>query len=47
MKRREFIGIVGGAIAWPIEGLSQQAPRIHRVAYLALAGTDDSARRMG
>jgi putative ABC transport system substrate-binding protein len=42
MKRREFIAIVGGAIAWPIEGLSQQASRTHRVAYLALAGTDDS-----
>jgi len=26
---------VGGAIAWPIEGLSQQASRTHRVAYLA------------
>jgi putative ABC transport system substrate-binding protein len=42
MKRREFIAIAGGAIAWPIGAWSQQAPRMHRVAYLALAGTDDS-----
>ena len=42
MKRREFMAIVGGAIAWPVEGLSQQASRVRRVAYLALAGTEDS-----
>ena len=43
MKRREFIGLVGGAAAaWPVEVLSQQASRTFRVGYLALAGTDDA-----
>jgi putative ABC transport system substrate-binding protein len=42
MKRREFIAMAGGAIAWPIEAWSQAASRTHRVGYLALAGTDDS-----
>ena len=36
MNRREFIAIAGGAIAWPLEGLSQQASRTYRVAYLGL-----------
>lgn len=42
MRRREFIAIVGGAIAWPVEVSSQQASRTFRVGYLALAGTDDA-----
>jgi putative ABC transport system substrate-binding protein len=42
MRRREFIAIVGGTIAWPVEVLSQQASRTFRVGYLALAGTDDA-----
>ena len=42
MKRREFLAIAGGVIAWPLEGLSQQASKSYRVAYLALAGNDDS-----
>jgi ABC-type uncharacterized transport system substrate-binding protein len=42
MKRREFMAIAGGAIAWPIEGWSQQASRTRRVAFLALTGADDS-----
>ena len=42
MKRREFIAIVGGTLACPVEAWSQQASRNYRVAYLALAGTDDA-----
>ncbi|MBV8426578.1 MAG: ABC transporter substrate-binding protein [Hyphomicrobiales bacterium] len=43
MNRREFIAAIGGAIAWPLEGRSQGAPRTYRIAYLALAGTNESA----
>ncbi len=42
MRRREFMAIVGGAIGWPVGALAQQASRTYRVAYLALAGTDDA-----
>ena len=42
MRRREFIAITAGAITWPVEVLSQPASRTWRVAYLALAGTDDA-----
>jgi putative ABC transport system substrate-binding protein len=42
MRRREFIAIVGGAISWPVGALAQQAARTYRIAYMALAGTDDA-----
>jgi putative ABC transport system substrate-binding protein len=35
MRRREFIGILGGVTAWPISALAQQPPKMHRVAFVA------------
>ena len=37
MRRREFIGFVSAALAWPVSARAQQADKTPRVAFL---GTD-------
>lgn len=32
MKRREFIGLVGGTVVWPIAARAQQPAKIKRIA---------------
>ena len=35
MRRREFIGLIGGTVAWPLAVRAQRPKKIPRVGYLA------------
>src|SRR5262249_49593712 len=41
MRRRVFLGFIGGAVAWPLAGYAQQGERMRRVAILLPATADD------
>jgi ABC-type uncharacterized transport system substrate-binding protein len=41
MRRRDFLGILGGAAAWPVASNAQQAERVRRVGLLNILGPDD------
>jgi putative tryptophan/tyrosine transport system substrate-binding protein len=42
MKRREFLGIVGGAAVWPLGVRAQPADRVRRLGVLTGTGADDT-----
>jgi hypothetical protein len=41
VKRRDFITLIGGAVAWPLAALAQQGERIRRIGVLHSLASDD------
>ena len=44
MKRRQFLGVLGGAVPWPVAVRAQHKERVYRIGYLS-APSRESVQR--
>ena len=47
MRRREFVGFLGGAAAWPVVARAQQAARMMRIGVIYVGSTNNSEAQTG
>jgi putative tryptophan/tyrosine transport system substrate-binding protein len=47
LRRRQFLTLLGGASAWPLEALAQQRERMRRIGVLMNTTADDPEQQSG